>query len=56
MLYNTACYRGRAGDLEGAVAALKEAVALEPRAREWARTDPDLAPLRELPVVAELLA
>jgi tetratricopeptide (TPR) repeat protein len=55
MLYNTACYRGRAGDLEGAVAALKRAFELEPRAREWARTDPDLAELRELPEIATLL-
>jgi tetratricopeptide (TPR) repeat protein len=56
LLYNLACYRSLAGDLDGALSTLRQALAAEPQARVWARTDPDFAALRERPDVAALLA
>jgi hypothetical protein len=49
MLYNAACYFALAGERERALALLARALELEPRAREWARTDSDLDPLRDDP-------
>lgn len=48
--FNFACFLSRAGRLDEAVAELREALAAEPeKAREWARGDADLDPLRGRP-------
>ena len=47
MLYNLACCEARQGRLDEANAHLAEALADEPRVREWGAGDPDLDPLRE---------
>jgi hypothetical protein len=44
--YDRACLRARAGDGDAAAAELQRAIELEPRAREWAREDPDFTSLR----------
>lgn len=49
LLYNLACCEARLGRLDGAIAHLREALADEPRVREWGASDPDLDPLRERP-------
>jgi tetratricopeptide (TPR) repeat protein len=53
--YNLACVHARAGNLESAVAYLQQAVAIEPEARDWARTDGDFASLRNAPEFRQLL-
>jgi tetratricopeptide (TPR) repeat protein len=53
--YNMACVRGRAGDVDGAADYLRRAMAIEPRARAWARTDSDFALVRDAPVFRRLL-
>ena len=45
--YNLACVHARAGNAAEAADFLRQAVAIEPRARDWARTDPDFAPVRD---------
>ena len=47
VLYNLACVESLAGETESALAHLTRAVELEPRAREWAQSDPDLDALRD---------
>jgi tetratricopeptide (TPR) repeat protein len=49
VLYNLACVEALAGDKATALTHLRRAVELEPRAREWARSDSDLASLRGEP-------
>jgi tetratricopeptide (TPR) repeat protein len=44
--YHLACYAARDGRLELAREHLDKALAGDPRAREWAAIDDDLAPLR----------
>lgn len=44
--FNLACYACQRGDLAGARKRVDRAIALEPRFREAAANDPDLAPLR----------
>jgi tetratricopeptide (TPR) repeat protein len=56
VLYNLACYRALANDLEAASEALLRSFDLDPRAREWAREDSDLDALRDRPEVAARLA
>jgi len=46
MLYNAACFFARVGERDRALALLPRAFELEPKSREWARTDSDLDPLR----------
>jgi hypothetical protein len=46
LLYDRACLRARAGDVEAATAELSRAIELEPKARQWAREDPDFESLR----------
>jgi hypothetical protein len=46
--YNLACARARAGLPDGAAAALREAVGLNPAVRANAGRDPDLATLRQM--------
>ena len=47
--YNLACVHARAGRVAEAVDHLRRAVEIEPRAREWARTDGDFDSIRESP-------
>jgi mannose-6-phosphate isomerase-like protein (cupin superfamily) len=45
--YNLGCYAAMAGEREKAIEHLRTAFERDPRSREWARTDEDLASLRE---------
>ena len=45
--YNLACVHARAGNAAEAADFLRQAMAIEPRARDWARTDADFAPVRD---------
>jgi mannose-6-phosphate isomerase-like protein (cupin superfamily) len=47
MLYSTACWQALAGRDDEALETLRRAEALDPRVREWAATDDDLASIRE---------
>jgi tetratricopeptide (TPR) repeat protein len=49
ILYNLACFESLAGRPDDALAHLTEAIELDPRMREWARTDEDFAAIREDP-------
>jgi tetratricopeptide (TPR) repeat protein len=53
--YNTACFESRAGRTEAALAHLRRAVELFPPLAELARSDEDLAPLREQAEFAEIV-
>lgn len=53
--YNLACVQARAGNVNGAAAYLRQAAAIEPRARDWARTDGDFARVRNAPEFRQLL-
>jgi tetratricopeptide (TPR) repeat protein len=46
LLYHLACLETRAGRLDEARAHLDRATAADPKLKEWAETDEDLAPLR----------
>ena len=45
--YNLACVHARAGNAAEAADFLRQAMAIEPRARDWARTDGDFARVRD---------
>ena len=45
--YNLACYAAMAGEREKALEHLRTAFERDPRSREWAQTDEDLASVRE---------
>ena len=47
--YNLACVHARAGNAAGAADYLQQAMDIEPRARDWARTDQDFALVRDAP-------
>jgi hypothetical protein len=47
VVYSTACWLALAGREEEALATLRRAVELDPRAREWAAKDDDLATIRD---------
>jgi tetratricopeptide (TPR) repeat protein len=47
--YQLACYEALAGHREAAIEHLEVAYANDPRAREWARGDEDLASIRDAP-------
>lgn len=49
VLYNLACAEARAGKPDSALDHLNRAVELDPRAREWAQQDEDLASIRDDP-------
>jgi tetratricopeptide (TPR) repeat protein len=49
VLYNLACFESLAGRADDALAHLAEAIELDPRMREWARTDEDFAAIRDDP-------
>jgi tetratricopeptide (TPR) repeat protein len=53
--YNTACFEARAGRIDAALAHLRRAVELSPSSAELARSDDDLAALREQPEFAEIV-
>jgi len=53
--YNLACVQARAGNVNGAAAYLRQAAAIEPQARDWARTDSDFARVRNAPEFRQLL-
>lgn len=55
LLYGLACYESLTGDHEAALGHLREAAAVEPRVREWALDDDDLAAIRDDPRFAEAL-
>ena len=55
LYYNTACFESRAGRIDAALAHLRRAVELSPSLAEAARTDDDLAALRERAEFAEIL-
>jgi hypothetical protein len=54
LYYNTACFEARAGRLDAALAHIRRAVELSPPLAELARTDQDLATLREQPAFNEI--
>jgi len=47
ILFNLGCYACQSGDLILAQTRVEKAISIDPRFREAAETDPDLAPLRE---------
>jgi tetratricopeptide (TPR) repeat protein len=47
VLYSTACWQALAGREDEALSTLRRAVELEPRVREWAAGDDDLASVRD---------
>ena len=53
--YNLACVQARAGDAQGAAAFLRQAIAIAPEARAWARTDDDFARVRNTLEFRQLL-
>ena len=53
--YNLACVQARAGNVNGAAAYLRQAAAIEPQVRDWARTDSDFARVRNTPEFRQLL-
>lgn len=53
--YNTACFESRAGRIDAALAHIRRAVELSPPLAELARTDEDLAALRDQPAFAEIV-
>lgn len=53
--YNLACVHARAGNVESAAAYLRQATAIEPEARAWAREDNDFALVRNAPAFRQLL-
>jgi len=56
LYYNTACFEARAGRIDAALEHLRRAVELEPSLAEFARTDEDLAALRDQAAFGEILA
>lgn len=48
-LYNLACFYAQQNKLEKAAALLQEALTLAPDLKEWSKSDPDLAALRDQP-------
>ncbi len=53
--YNLACVHARTGNVESSAAYLQQAMAIEPDARAWARTDSDFAVVRNTPEFRQLL-
>ncbi|HEX2044674.1 MAG TPA: hypothetical protein VHF23_03475 [Gaiellaceae bacterium] len=49
VLYNLACVEALGGERDAALGHLLRALELDPRVREWATSDSDLDPLRDLP-------
>ncbi len=53
--YNLACVHGRAGNAASAGEYLRQAMAIDPEARVWAKTDVDFDPVRNAPEFRRLL-
>lgn len=53
--YNTACFEARAGRIDAALTHIRRAVELSPPLAELARTDEDLAALRDQAAFAEIV-
>ena len=53
-LYNLGCYYARAGETEAAIAAVRQALPLNPALVEWSKQDSDLDTLRDLPAFQAL--
>jgi quercetin dioxygenase-like cupin family protein len=53
--YNTACFEARAGRTDDALTHLRRGIELAPSLAELARTDEDLASLRDQPAFAEIV-
>ncbi len=53
--YNLACFYARNARVEEALPLLGGALRSQPELREWARNDPDLAPIRDDPRVQSLV-
>jgi tetratricopeptide (TPR) repeat protein len=49
VLYNLACVEALAGEREAALEHVRRAAELDARTPEWARSDPDLDPIRDAP-------
>jgi hypothetical protein len=49
VLYNTACYEALAGRRDDAIAHLRQAIEVLPKAREWAAGDSDFDSIRDDP-------
>jgi Flp pilus assembly protein TadD len=49
VLYNLACVEALGNQGEAALEHLRRAAELDPRVRDWARSDPDLDPIRDAP-------
>lgn len=56
LYYNTACFEARVGQIDAALEHLRRAVELEPSLAEFARTDDDLAAVRDQPAFGEIVA
>ena len=53
--YNLACVQARAGNVQSAAAYLRQAIAIAPEARDWAKTDDDFARVRNTSEFRQLL-
>lgn len=53
--YNLACAYARTGDRTTTARYLKQAIAIEPKARDWAQTDDDFRRVRNTPELRQLL-
>ena len=54
--YNLGCFYAVRGRAEKAFPYLRSGIELNPRLREWARTDTDLDSIRSMPELVQLLA
>jgi len=54
--YNRACLEALLGDLQAALNNLEQALSQRPELRNWAKTDPDLMPLRSKPEFENLVS
>jgi hypothetical protein len=55
LFFNLACCESRAGRAAAALDHLRQAIALSDEFREFAKDDPDFAPIRDEPAFQELI-
>lgn len=53
--YNLACYYARTGQAAAALPLLRESFELSPELKDWSHEDPDLDPIRDDPLIVNLL-
>ena len=53
--YNLACFYARTGQVAEALPLLRESFGFAPDLKDWSHKDPDLDPIRNEPVIVELL-